>query len=70
MCYRDYGNLFDHIITYEELFNLDELCGVPLKQYHEQFTLKLNNYTKEEKEECKQKTGIKDNYELFDCISR
>jgi hypothetical protein len=69
MCYRDYGDLFDHIITYEELFNLDELCGVPLKQYHENFTLKLNNYTKEEKEECKQKTGIKDNYELFDCIS-
>ena len=63
-CYKDHGHLFDYTISYEELFKMDELCGVPLKQYHEQFTLKLNSYTQDELEECKQQTGLEDNYEI------
>ena len=63
-CYKDHSHNFDYTISYEELFKMDELCGVPLKQYHEEFTLKLNSYTKEELEECKQQTGLEDNYEI------
>ena len=63
-CYEDHGHNFDYTISYEELFKMDELCGVPLKQYHEDFTLKLNRYTREELEECKQQTGLEDNYEI------
>ena len=61
-CYKDHK--FDHTVAYEDLFKMDELCGVPLKQYHEEFTLKLNSYTEEELEECKQQTGLEDNYEI------
>ena len=39
-CYRDHT--FDHTVSYEDLFEMDELCGVPLKDYHGQFTFKLN----------------------------
>ena len=63
-CYKDHSHNFDYTISYEELFKMDELCGVPLKQYHEEFTLKLNSYTEEELEECKQQTGLEDNYEI------
>ena len=63
-CYKDHSHNFNYTISYEELFKMDELCGVPLKQYHEEFTLKLNSYTKEELEECKQQTGLEDNYEI------
>tara|TARA_B100001057_G_C22851557_1_gene951159 strand:+ start:2554 stop:3324 length:771 start_codon:yes stop_codon:yes gene_type:complete len=63
-CYKDYKHNFDYTISYEDLFKMDELCGVPLKQYHEEFTLKLNRYTKEELEECREQTGLEDNYEL------
>ena len=63
-CYKDHSHNFDYTISYEELFKMDELCGVPLKQYHEEFTLKLNRYTREELEECKQQTGLEDNYEI------
>ena len=62
--YKDHSHNFDYTISYEELFKMDELCGVPLKQYHEEFTLKLNSYTEEELEECKQQTGLEDNYEI------
>ena len=64
-CYKDHSHNFDYTISYEELFKMDELCGVPLKQYHEEFTLKLNSYTEEELEECKQQTGLEDNYEIY-----
>jgi len=63
-CYKDHGHNFDYTISYEDLFKMDELCGVPLKQYHEEFTLKLNRYTKEELEECREQTGLEDNYEI------
>ena len=63
-CYKDHSHNFNYTISYEELFKMDELCGVPLKQYHEEFTLKLNRYTKEELEECREQTGLEDNYEI------
>ena len=63
-CYKDHSHNFDYTISYEELFKMDELCGVPLKQYHEDFTLKLNRYTDEELEECKKQTGLETNYEI------
>ena len=62
--YKKHGHKFDYTISYEELFKMDELCGIPLKQYHEDFTLKLNRYTKEELEECREQTGLEDNYEI------
>ena len=63
-CYKEHGHKFDHTITYEELFKMDELCGVPLKQYHDQFTLKLNHYTKEELDEARELTGLEEDYEI------
>ena len=62
--YKEHGHKFDYTISYEELFKMNELCGIPLKDYHEEFTLKLNRYTREELEECKQQTGLEDNYEI------
>ena len=61
-CYKDHK--FDHTVAYEDLFKMDELCGVPLKQYHGQFTFKLNKYTREEKDEVIRRTGYSENYEL------
>ena len=49
---------------YEDLFNMEELCGIPLKQYEGQFTFKLNKYTREEKDEVIRRTGYSENYEL------
>ena len=63
-CYKDHSHNFDYTISYEELFKMNELCGIPLKQYHEDFTLKLNRYTDEELEECKKQTGLETNYEI------
>ena len=62
--YKKHGHKFDYTISYEELFIMNEVCGIPLKDYHEEFTLKLNRYTREELEECKQQTGLEDNYEI------
>jgi len=62
--YKKHGHKFDYTISYEELFKMNELCGIPLKDYHEEFTIKLNKYTREELEECKQQTGLEDNYEI------
>ena len=61
-CYWEHK--FDHTVTYEELFDMDELCGVPLKDYHGQFTFKLNKYTREEKDEVIRRTGYSENYEI------
>ncbi len=61
-CYRDHK--FDHTVAYEDLFNMEELCGIPLKQYEGQFTFKLNKYTREEKDEVIRRTGYSENYEL------
>jgi len=61
-CYRDHT--FDHTVSYEDLFDMDELCGIPLKQYEGQFTFKLNKYTREEKDEVIRRTGYSENYEL------
>ena len=63
-CYRDNIDHWDHVISYEELFKMDELCGVPLKQYHNQFTFKLNKYDRDEIEEVKRLTGYSENYEI------
>lgn len=63
-CYKDHIDDWDHVISYEELFKMDELCGVPLKQYHDQFTLKLNQYDREEIEEVKRLTGYSENYDI------
>ena len=46
--YKKHGHKFDYTISYEELFKMNELCGIPLKDYHEEFTIKLNKYTREE----------------------
>ena len=62
-CYREHQ--FDYTVTYEDLFQMDELCGVPLKQYHGQFTFKLNSYSEEEKKEVTRRTGYTENYELY-----
>jgi len=43
---------------------MDELCGIPLKQYHESYTLKLNRYDRDEIEEVKKLTGYSENYEI------
>ena len=51
-------------MAYEDLFNMEELCGIPLKQYEGQFTFKLNKYTREEKDEVIRRTGYSENYEL------
>ena len=61
-CYREHK--FDHTVAYEDLFNMKELCGIPLKQYEGQFTFKLNKYTREEKDEVIRRTGYSENYEL------
>ena len=61
-CYNDHK--FDHTVAYEDLFEMDELCGIPLKQYHNKFTFKLNKYTREEKDEVIRQTGYSENYEL------
>ena len=61
-CYEDHN--FDYTVAYEDLFNMDELCGIPLKDYHGQFTFKLNKYTREEKDEVIRRTGYSENYEL------
>ena len=61
-CYNDHK--FDHTVAYEDLFNMEELCGIPLKQYEGQFTFKLNKYTREEKDEVIRRTGYSENYEL------
>jgi hypothetical protein len=61
-CYKEHK--FDYTIAYEDLFKMDELCGVPLKDYHGQFTFKLNKYTREEKDEVIRRTGYSENYEL------
>ena len=61
-CYREHK--FDHTVAYEDLFNMEELCGIPLKQYEGQFTFKLNKYTREEKDEVIRRTGYSENYEL------
>ena len=63
-CYRDHIDHWDHVISYEELFKMDEFCGVPLKQYHNQFTFKLNKYDRDEIEEVKKLTGYSENYEI------
>tara|TARA_B100001093_G_scaffold516921_1_gene596962 strand:- start:97 stop:873 length:777 start_codon:yes stop_codon:yes gene_type:complete len=63
-CYRDHIDEWDHVISYEELFKMDELCGIPLKQYHESYTLKLNRYDRDEIEEVKKLTGYSENYEI------
>ena len=61
-CYNDHK--FDNTVAYEDLFEMDELCGIPLKQYHNKFTFKLNKYTREEKDEVIRQTGYSENYEL------
>ncbi len=63
-CYKDHIDHWDHVISYEELFKMDELCGIPLKQYHDQFTLKLNHYDRDEIEEVIRLTGYSENYDI------
>lgn len=61
-CYWEHK--FDHTIAYEDLFDMNELCGVPLKDYHGKFTFKLNKYSREEKDEVISRTGYNENFDI------